>query len=113
MMADGGRAGEIGVGEGSIHNDGRRAVSFAADSAGEQRDAHSGEVARGDEAVLGDDFGLRVGAAFDKLEFGLISEGNSGNPDGRSTGFGAGRRAQRFENAVSELTQLFQIAGFT
>ncbi len=65
MMANHGCAGEIGVGEGAIHNDSGRAIGFAADLAGEQRDAHGGEVAGGDETVIGDELGLRFGAAFE------------------------------------------------
>jgi hypothetical protein len=112
MMANDGCAREIGVGEGSIHDDRGWAVGFAADFAGEQRDARSGELAGGDEAVLGDDFGLCVGAAVGELEFGLIPEGNSGSADGDSRGVYAWRRAQRFENAVGELAQFFHVAGF-
>jgi len=110
VMANDRGAGEIGVREGSIHNDGRRAVGFAADFTGEQRDAHGDKVAGGHETVLSYDFGLRVGAAFGELEFGLITEGNSGNADGDSRGVDAGRRAQLFENAVGELAQFFHVA---
>ncbi len=112
MMANDCCAGEIDVSEGAIHDDSGRAIGFAADFAGQQRDTHSGKVAGGNEAVLSDDLGLRVGAAFDEPEFGLIPEGNSGNADGDSRSIDAGRRAYLFENAVGELAQFFHVAGF-
>src|SRR5207245_645395 len=90
VMANDGCAGEIAVSEGAIHDDSGRTIGFAADFSGEQRNAHSREVAGRDEAVLGNELGLRLGATLDELEFGLVLEGYSGNADGDSCGVEAG-----------------------
>src|SRR5207245_7054360 len=96
----------------AIASHGWRAVGLTADIACKQRNDHSCEIAGGDETVFGDDFGLRVGAAFGELEFGLISEGSSRSAHGDGGGGDAWRRAQSFENAVGELAQFFQVARF-
>ncbi len=112
VMADHGLAVEIGVGEGAIDDDGGRSVGFAANLAGKQRDAHGGEVTGGDEAIVGDELGFALSAAFEELEFGLIFEGHAGYADGDGGGFDARGGAQSFEDAVGELAQFFHVAGF-
>src|SRR6266403_2185765 len=111
-MANDGCTVKVVVGKSAIDHQSGRPVGLAAKLAGEQRDAHSDKVTAGDEAVLGDDFGLRVGATLNELEFGFISEGNSWNADGDGRGLDAVRGAQRFENAVGEVAQFFHVTGF-
>lgn len=112
VMANYIRTVEVGIGEGAIHDDGGGSIGLAADFAGEQRDAHGGEIAGRDETVLGDEFRFGVGAAFEELEFDLILEGHAGNAHGDGGGFDAWRGAKSFEDAVGELAESLHIAGF-
>lgn len=85
VMANHGGAVKVSVCESAAHNNRRRAFGFAASSAGEQRNVHGLKINGGDKAIFGDEVRLGLGAPFEKLEFGLISERQSRDAPGNSS----------------------------
>ncbi len=84
---------KVNFGESPIHYHGSDASGFAANFAGQQRDAHRLEITGGDEAILRDDLRLRFSAPLEELYFGLVFERRAGDPHRDGGIFDARRRA--------------------